>query len=148
MRLGISRVEDLGRYLGVRLIHKRKSKATHTELLDKFNKRLTGWKAKCLSLAGHITLAKVVLNSQPVYQMQTSLLPADVAQELKRRTRRFVRGGNKARQKLHLISWARLCKSKQLGVWELNRLRRRTWLLCQSSGGGCYRNQIQHRHSL
>lgn len=34
--------KDLGKYLGVPLINQSKSKATYTELLDRFNKKMPG----------------------------------------------------------------------------------------------------------
>lgn len=85
----IPRTKDLDKYLGVPLIQHRKS-TTYIELLDRLKKRLAEWKANCLSLVGRITLAKTMLNSTLVYQMQMSILPASVTNELDKHTRHFI----------------------------------------------------------
>lgn len=69
---GIPLINDFGKYLGVPLIHHKKSRATYKELMDIFNKQLAGWKALCLPMARRITLAKsVLIYSKLAYQMQT-----------------------------------------------------------------------------
>lgn len=45
---GASVTNDLGRYLGTKLIHGRHNKEVYTGRLDKFNNRLADWKAKNL----------------------------------------------------------------------------------------------------
>ncbi|KAL4351406.1 hypothetical protein GQ457_06G022300 [Hibiscus cannabinus] len=69
-RFGFEYVTDLGKYLGVPLLHKRVTKVTYSYLVDQVAKRLTGWAARSLSLAGRITLAKAVLQAIPIYSMQ------------------------------------------------------------------------------
>ena len=54
--LDIQQTEDLSRYLGVPTITGRVTKATFQGVIDKVDKRLAGWKTKCLSLAGRATL--------------------------------------------------------------------------------------------
>ncbi|KAL4289808.1 hypothetical protein GQ457_14G017730 [Hibiscus cannabinus] len=72
--LGFEVVSDLGKYLGVPLLHKRVSKDTYAYLLDKMKARLPGWAANTLTLAGRITLAKAVLQAIPSYVIQSSWL--------------------------------------------------------------------------
>ena len=81
--LGYSVTKDLGCYLGMPLLHSRVNKATYQSILDKVDKRLTGWNAAHLSLAGRITLAHSVLQAMPIYAMQTTLLPAPVRGRLR-----------------------------------------------------------------
>ncbi|CAL1410370.1 unnamed protein product [Linum trigynum] len=50
--LQIPVTSNLGRYLGVPVIHDRVSKYTFLNLIDRIDKRLAGWKASTLSLAG------------------------------------------------------------------------------------------------
>ncbi|GMI90227.1 hypothetical protein HRI_002692000 [Hibiscus trionum] len=76
--LGFELVVDLGKYLGVPLLHKRVTKATFTYLLDKMRARLSGWATRTLSLAGCITLAKAVLQGIPSYLMQSNWIPVGV----------------------------------------------------------------------
>lgn len=56
--------------------------------------RMEGWMARYLSLGGRITLAKYVLSSLPVYQMQTSKIPVTILQEMDNITKRFAWGGD------------------------------------------------------
>ncbi|KAE8664276.1 hypothetical protein F3Y22_tig00112801pilonHSYRG00014 [Hibiscus syriacus] len=73
--LGFEAVQDLGKYLGVPLLHKRVTKATFRYMIERVEQRLTGWAARTLPLAGRITLAKAVLQAIPSYAMQPTWLP-------------------------------------------------------------------------
>ena len=53
--------EDLGRYLGAPTINGRVTKATYQSIIEKVDKRLAGWKTKCLSLAGRATLIQATI---------------------------------------------------------------------------------------
>lgn len=60
---------DLGKYLGVPLIHRRVNNCTYQYLVDKVANRLAAWKSRTLSLAGRLTLIKSVTWSIPNYVM-------------------------------------------------------------------------------
>lgn len=94
MAVGMLQTKDLGKYLGARLIHHRWNNGLYEELIGRFNKRMSGWKTKCLSLTGRATLAKSVLSSLPIYQMQFTKLPKTALHEIDKMTRRFVWGGD------------------------------------------------------
>ncbi|CAL1397558.1 unnamed protein product [Linum trigynum] len=114
-RLGIQETQDLGRYLGMPVIHGRVTKSTYRFILEKIDNKLTAWKARTLSLAGRVTLALAVLNAIPNYAMQTSPLPAAVCDEIDRKIRMFVWGGQAGKKKTHLLSWNTVCKPKSQG---------------------------------
>ena len=67
--LGFSVTKNLGKYLGVPIIHSRVNKLTYQGILDKVNQRLSGWNAIHLSLAGRITLTQSVIQAIPIYAM-------------------------------------------------------------------------------
>ncbi|KAH1056575.1 hypothetical protein J1N35_034640 [Gossypium stocksii] len=69
--LGFARVNDLGKYLSVPLLHQMVSKGTYQYLIQKLQQKLLKWKTKTLSLAGHITLVKLILLALPMYAMQS-----------------------------------------------------------------------------
>ncbi|CAN1788712.1 Putative ribonuclease H protein At1g65750 [Linum perenne] len=77
--------------------------------------KLSGWKAKSLSLAGRATLAQSVLSAIPAYAMQTSVLPVTTCTEIDRRIRNFVWGSTDTEKKTHLISWETICLPKSEG---------------------------------
>ncbi|GMJ10780.1 hypothetical protein like AT3G24255 [Hibiscus trionum] len=109
-RLGFEVVGDLEKYLGVPLLHERVTKATYAYLLDRMEKRLAGWVANSLSLAGRITLAKVVLQAIPSYVMQATMLPKGLCHEMERIIRRFVWGGGRENRSISLVSWENMRK--------------------------------------
>lgn len=73
-RLHIDKIDDLGKYLGVSSIYGRVTNSSYNDLFEGINGQLEGWRAKVLSMAGRVTLAKSVLNAIPTYAMQRSFL--------------------------------------------------------------------------
>lgn len=96
--------DDMGIYLGVPTLHGWITKENLQFLLDKVKAKLSGWKARILSLAGRIMLAKSVLNSTPFYTMQTWKIPVTLLDEIDRVIRCFIWGHEVGSRKLHLIS--------------------------------------------
>ncbi|KAL5840970.1 hypothetical protein ACOSQ4_013578 [Xanthoceras sorbifolium] len=84
--------KDLGKYLGVPLLHSRITKHTYCEILEKTQKRLASWKSATLSMAGRVTLIKAVTAAIPVYSMQTIKLPNDLCCRLDKVNRDFLWG--------------------------------------------------------
>ncbi|CAL8991787.1 unnamed protein product [Prunus brigantina] len=107
--------EDLGKYLGLPLLHSRVTKGTYNGLLDKVQNRLAAWKRKCLSLAGRATLIQAVTSSIPVYTMQTVKLPGSICEDLDRINRDFFWSGSGKKQKVHLCQWDLVCRPKCRG---------------------------------
>ncbi|CAL2225697.1 unnamed protein product [Prunus armeniaca] len=93
---------NLGKYLGMLLLHSRVTKATYESLVDKVKHRLASWKGKFLSLAGRATFIQAVTASIPIYAMQTTKLPATVCDDLDKLNRNFFWGGGEKKQKIHL----------------------------------------------
>ncbi|KAH9786561.1 putative ribonuclease H protein [Citrus sinensis] len=119
--LGYSVTKDLGCYLGMPFLHSRVNKATYQTILDKVDKRLTGWNAAHLSLAGRITLAHSVLQAMPIYAMQTTLLPALVRGKIEKSCRRFIWDGKSENHKMSMallmkLSWQVVSNSDKLWV--------------------------------
>ncbi|KAH9757474.1 reverse transcriptase domain-containing protein [Citrus sinensis] len=113
--LGFSVASDLGKYLGVPLHHSRVSSSMFQNIVDKVEKRLSGWNASHLSLAGRITLAQSVLQAIPIYVMQTVSLPNGVRERIDRACMRFIWSGSSPQQKLSMVSWRHVCKPKAFG---------------------------------
>ncbi|CAN1146010.1 LINE-1 retrotransposable element ORF2 protein [Linum perenne] len=102
--LGIPLTQNLGRYLGVPILHDRVNVHTYQDILDRIDSKLAGWKVKSLSLAGRVTLAQSVLAAIPAYPMQTSVLPAKTCEEIDRRIRNFVWGTTGEGWKVPLVA--------------------------------------------
>ncbi|CAN0870549.1 Putative ribonuclease H protein At1g65750 [Linum grandiflorum] len=115
VELGIARTANLGRYLGMPVIHGRPVKGDYEFILDNIDRRLAGWKAKTLSLAGRVTLATSVLNAIPSFAMQTVALPDQICVAIDKKIRSFVWGSTQEQRKIHLISWDSICRPKDQG---------------------------------
>ncbi|GKU91868.1 hypothetical protein SLEP1_g5682 [Rubroshorea leprosula] len=63
------------RYLGTHVGGNSRSISHWKGLVKTFEKKLSGWKGRYLSMGGRITLVNSVLSSLPVFQMSTHLLP-------------------------------------------------------------------------
>lgn len=88
--ISVLETEDLGKYLGVPLLHARVTKKAYQYIIDKIRTKLSGWDSRKLSLAGRITLAQFVISTIPTYVMQTSLLPLATSNEVDKLRRKFV----------------------------------------------------------
>lgn len=80
--MGIFRTRDLGKYLGFHINQEGRNTRAHQMILQKVNKKLSGWKSLCLSRAGRLTLAQLVINTIPIFIMQLEKLLAKVHEEL------------------------------------------------------------------
>lgn len=65
--IGIHRTLDLGKYLGISLIHSRLVKAHFNDLVEKFQCRLTVWSNHTLNVVGRATLIQSVSSTIPSY---------------------------------------------------------------------------------
>ncbi|CAN1120273.1 Putative ribonuclease H protein At1g65750 [Linum perenne] len=108
-------MSNLGRYLGVPILHGRVTKHTFKFILDHLDNKLAGWKANNLSLAGRVTLASSVLSSIPSYVMQTAFLPVSLCDQIDKKIRSFIWGSTDASRKIHNVNWQTVCKPKSLG---------------------------------
>ena len=62
---GFSLTGDLGKYLGVPLIHKRVSANGFSYVTNRLLNKLSDWKVNSISLAGTITLCSSILSTIP-----------------------------------------------------------------------------------
>ena len=55
--MGMMVTSDLGRYLGVPIIHGRITKQMYAYVVDKMKRRISDWSTKYLSMAGRLVLS-------------------------------------------------------------------------------------------
>lgn len=122
-RLGFSKVDDLGLYLGLPLFHERVTNATFQFLIDKVRSKLSGWNANSLSLAGRITLAKSVVAAIPNYIMQTAMLLVSIIKKIDKLIRRFIWGTKDGDSKTSLVKWKYVCQPLNNGGLGFRRLK-------------------------
>ncbi|XVF83970.1 hypothetical protein PTKIN_Ptkin16aG0537100 [Pterospermum kingtungense] len=99
-------------YLSLPLGIRTNSIAAWKPVVDNFEKKLSGWKANCLSFSGRTTLVKSVLGCLPSYFMSIFLMPRSVKEKLDRIQRRFLWGEDGNKKKLHLVGWNQVCAPK------------------------------------
>lgn len=122
-KLGFQSTTDLGKYLGIPVLHKRMNKNTFQFTIDKVNSRLSTWKAQTLSFAGRVTLTKSVLQALPSYVMQSSIIPKGVCDDIDKIFRGFVWGEENGQRRLHLLSWDKIWLPKKEGGLRLRTMR-------------------------
>lgn len=114
--LGIQITDDLGRYLGALMLHKKNSKQAYQFVLDRMRKKLSRWKANSLSFAGRITPAQASLSCIPDYVLQSSHIPSSVCLEAEKICWDFIWGSTTDVRKCHLVAWDKICNPKEEGV--------------------------------
>lgn len=112
---GIKSTKDLGKYLGMPVLHKRINKDTFGDVVARVSLRLSGWRGRFVSLAGRITLTKSVLSSIPIHMMTTIALPQSTLEKLDQMSRTFLWGSSPEKKKQHLIAWDKVCLPKADG---------------------------------
>jgi len=84
LHTGFSHVNSVGRYLEANLATGRSTRGHFKHIVEKIQNKLTGWKQRCLSLAGKITLSKSVICSIPYYHMQYGKIPKTICDEIEK----------------------------------------------------------------
>ena len=77
-------------YLGLPLGVSYKSKIVWEPVIEKFHRRLAGWKSKLLSMGGRLTLVENALWSIPIYYLSLSTVPASSSFQLEKIMRDFL----------------------------------------------------------
>ncbi|PKI70142.1 hypothetical protein CRG98_009474 [Punica granatum] len=114
--------DDLGKYLGVPLIHGRVTRQTHYRIVDRVKARLSGWLASTLSMAGRVTLVKSVLTSIPSFTMQSTRILLSILSEIERLCRDFVWVNSMEQRKIHLSNWNAITQQLLRGWLGIRRL--------------------------
>lgn len=109
--LGIPIVTEINMYLMFPINIRSSKNMSFNSILDKIKKKLNMWKANSLSYVGRVFLIKSMIHVIPTYVMSSFLLLKVLYRKIESLTTNFWWGENK----IHLIRWNKLCKSKQQG---------------------------------
>jgi len=129
----VNPIKDGVKYLGFYLKPVHYKKFDWMWILDRFHKRIVGWEFKCLSLAGRVGLAQLVLAQMTIYWGHLFFIPLGIISMLNRLMENFIWGGCREKRKYHLTSLRNITLPKELGGWGI--LDIRTFgkaLLCKS----------------
>lgn len=142
--LDVPRTTNLGKYLGFRLVHGGRNNINPQEVLQKATQCFSGWKIRCLSKAGRITLASSILNSLPVFHMQLMKMPVGVLKGIDRLCRRCVWGKESSNTRVHLISWPIFVNLRVKEDWDFEVQKISTRSCSRNLLGGCSQRQRSH----
>ena len=101
--LGFQSTNCLGRYLGFPIKHRGGSNQDFNFVLDKVKKKLAGWKANLLSLAGREVLIQTSSSTILAYVMQCNMLPGKVLEGINRVNRNFLWGSLENSNKMRWV---------------------------------------------
>ena len=105
-------------YLGMPLGASHKSLSIWNPILEKFHRKLAGWKKLYLSKGGRLTLLKSTLSSLPTYYLSLFTIPSHVANKIEKIQRDFLWGDSK----IHLVGWDKVCAPKVNGGLGIRKL--------------------------
>ena len=127
--LGFSATTNLGKYLGFHIKHSRRQRHDFGAILDRVKKKLAGWKANMLSMAGRMVLIQVSTSTIPSYVMQSNFLLNKILSDIDRVNRNFLWGSFEHKKKMHWVNWDTITKPKKLGGLGLQSARGRNTAL-------------------
>jgi hypothetical protein len=102
-------------YLGLPIGSGYKDTSVWTNVIEKTERRLAGWKRMYLSKGGCLTLIKSTLFNLPNYYLSLFPIPKGVAHRLEKIQRDFLWGGLGEEFKFHLVNWKQICTPIQIG---------------------------------
>ncbi|KAJ6843370.1 uncharacterized protein M6B38_296285 [Iris pallida] len=101
-------------YLGVPLFRGRAKFHYFQELINKFEKKLSGWKSRLLSFEEKITLLKSVLTSLPIHSLSVIKAPMKLLKKLESIMANFLWNA-KDNHRRHWIAWDKVCRTLDEG---------------------------------
>ncbi|KAK9062631.1 hypothetical protein SSX86_019819 [Deinandra increscens subsp. villosa] len=102
-------------YLGMKVGANMNRRGYWHSVVEIFQRRLSRWKAKTLSLGGRLTLIKSVLDSLPTFFFSLFRAPKSVIEQLERIRFKFLWGGVEDKRKIHWVRREDICKPKCKG---------------------------------
>ncbi|OAY76175.1 putative ribonuclease H protein [Ananas comosus] len=104
-------------YLGLPLSPAKLPTCAFNSLIDKFHKRLSGWKSALLSPAGRVVLINSVLTNLPIHYLSVFILPKAINHQLGELLRRFLwrKSSCPIREGVPLVTWDIVARPKALG---------------------------------
>lgn len=107
--LGVRMVAN-EKYLENPLTINRWKSTSFESLLNKIKSKINTWKAPLLYQASRNVLIKSVVSTIPIYIMSMLQLPKDASDWIDKYVRKFLRGDQDNKRKLHKIRWSEIRK--------------------------------------
>jgi hypothetical protein len=137
------------KYLGIPMHHMKLSNKDWIIIEEKFQKKLSSWKGKLLSVGGRLVLINSVL---AMYMLSFFVLPKGVLRKLDYYRSRFYWQCDEHKKKYRLTKWSILCRPKDcggLGIQNLeiqNRCLLSKWLFKLINEEGIWQNLLRRKY--
>ena len=131
--LGLPTTDRIGTYLGTPI-----TTNAYQYLVNNIRKRIEGWQARYLSMAGRATLIKALVSSVPLYAMQTAILPKNICQHIDRLSCHFLWGDINGRKGCHTINWDTITLPKKAGGLGITSTRHRNQAILMNQAWRLY----------
>ena len=102
------------RYLGIPMHFRKLSNADWRIIEEKFEKKLSSWKGKHMSVGGRLVLINSVLTSLTMFMLSFFEVPKGVLEKLDYYRSRFFWQSDK-HKKYRLAKWSIICQPKEIG---------------------------------
>ena len=103
------------KYLGMLLGTSFKTALIWNPILEKMEKKLSGWKRLYLSKGGRLMLLKSTLSSLPMYFLSLFTIPKAVAARLESIQRNFLWRSSEGSFKYPVVAWENVCLPIEMG---------------------------------
>jgi hypothetical protein len=139
-------------YLGIPIHFRRLRNCDWVKNEEHFEKRLSSWKGKHLSIGGRLTLINSVLSSLPMYMMSFFSIPKGVLKKLDYFCSRFFWQGDEDKNKYRLTKWSILCEPKDQGGLDILDLNTKNiallskWLYKLLTSDGMWQQILQNKY--
>ncbi|KAJ0568257.1 hypothetical protein HanIR_Chr06g0294151 [Helianthus annuus] len=110
-------------YLGIKVGANMNRIRNWDPILETFDKRLSVWKAKTMSLGGRLTLINSVLESLPIYYFSLYKAPSGIIKSLEAKMQKFLWAGSNDKNKMNWVAWDWITWPKEKGGLGINRLK-------------------------
>lgn len=84
-------------------------------LIERFKKKLAGWKGETLSIVGKYFLVKIVIQSMHVYYASVFEIPIGICNHIDHICNQFLWKGMEGKRRVALVSWTKVCQQKRQG---------------------------------
>ena len=103
------------KYLGIPMKFQKLANKDWGLIEERFQKRLSSWKGKLLSVGGRLVLINSVFSSLPMFMLSFFRIPKGVLKKLDYYRSRFFWQCDDHRKKYRLAKWSVLCTPKSMG---------------------------------
>nr|GEV12882.1 RNA-directed DNA polymerase, eukaryota, reverse transcriptase zinc-binding domain protein [Tanacetum cinerariifolium] len=103
------------KYLGVAVRCNMKRCVYWNAVIQKFESKISSWKARLLSAGGHLSLIKAVLGNLPTYFMSLYMMPTSICSKLESLRNKFFRGAGHNESNMSWVKWDKSLASIKKG---------------------------------